>query len=271
MPIPVSRALISFFLEDLLYTTCNCPFFFSSFEMWILLKGNCQLYNPEMFFSRTWNPSLWNANTQGESTLSVSVVTGEEHNLSGRIVSSCKTTFCHKRRKGTFPLGTANRQTQMSCVLSYLSTYKPSPVPFASAELWFFIFKLNWLGWHWLIKLYRFQLHNSMMHHLYIAFFVYHPKSNLLSPYVWPSLPFSTPHPSLLITTLLLSLFMSSCLFLFLVCSHIVFIFISHIWGKSYGLWLFLSDLFRLAWKVNTEFWFLSPIATAFSKQLLTV
>ena len=32
-----------------------------------------------------------------------------------------------------------------------------------------FSFLLNLLGWHWLIKLYRFQVNSSITHHLYIV------------------------------------------------------------------------------------------------------
>ena len=31
------------------------------------------------------------------------------------------------------------------------------------------LFSFNLLGWHWLIKLYRFQVYNSVLHHPYIA------------------------------------------------------------------------------------------------------
>ena len=38
--------------------------------------------------------------------------------------------------------------------------------------------------WHWLIKLYRFQVYNSIIHHMYIAVCV-HPRSSLLpSPFI---------------------------------------------------------------------------------------
>ena len=47
-----------------------------------------------------------------------------------------------------------------------------------------FFFLLNLLGWHWLIKLHRFQVYNSIIHHLYVALCVYHPKSNLLSSWL---------------------------------------------------------------------------------------
>ena len=51
------------------------------------------------------------------------------------------------------------------------------------------------LGWHWLIKLYRFQVHCSMIHHLYIISCVHQPKSSLLlSPFI-PPLP-SSPAPT---------------------------------------------------------------------------
>ena len=59
----------------------------------------------------------------------------------------------------------------------------------------FLLKKLCWkilLGWHWLIKLYRFQVYNSITHHLYIVLCIHHPKSSLLpSPFI-PSLLSST-------------------------------------------------------------------------------
>ena len=64
-----------------------------------------------------------------------------------------------------------------------------------------FIFKLNVLGWHWLIRLRRFQVRVSMVQGLCVALCTRHPQSNhLLSPcsFVWalyPSLP-RTPLPS---------------------------------------------------------------------------
>ena len=42
------------------------------------------------------------------------------------------------------------------------------------------IFKLNLLGWHWLVQLSRFQICNSIIHYLYVVSCAYHPKSNLL-------------------------------------------------------------------------------------------
>ena len=80
----------------------------------------------------------------------------------------------------------------------------------------FSLFKLNLLGWHWLITLYRFQVYISMIHDLQIALCAHHLRSNHLpSPYVWPLLLPSTPFP--LVTTILLSVSMSFCLFFLLV------------------------------------------------------
>ena len=43
------------------------------------------------------------------------------------------------------------------------------------------------LEWHWLIRLYTFQVYTSMTHDLHIALCAHHPKSNHLpSPYIWP-------------------------------------------------------------------------------------
>ena len=54
----------------------------------------------------------------------------------------------------------------------------------------FFLFNL--LVWHWLIKLHRFQMYNSLIHHLYILLRVHHSKPGfLLLPFI-PPLPSST-------------------------------------------------------------------------------
>ena len=37
------------------------------------------------------------------------------------------------------------------------------------AMCYIYLFKLNLLGWDWLIKLYRFQVYSSILHHLYIV------------------------------------------------------------------------------------------------------
>ena len=81
-------------------------------------------------------------------------------------------------------------------------------------------FLLNVLGWHWLIKLYRCQVYNSITHSLYTAFCFYHPKSNLFSwPHIWSPLLFppSPCPPFPLVATILLPVSMS--LFFCLVCS----------------------------------------------------
>ena len=56
---------------------------------------------------------------------------------------------------------------------------------------------LNLLRWHWLIKLYRFHLYNSIIHHLYIVLCVHHPNSSLLpSPFIPPLPSYTCSHPS---------------------------------------------------------------------------
>ena len=55
----------------------------------------------------------------------------------------------------------------------------------------FLLFKLNLQRWHWLIKLYRFQSCNPVIHYLYIAPWA---QSNLLSsPRIWSPLAFTPP------------------------------------------------------------------------------
>ena len=70
-----------------------------------------------------------------------------------------------------------------------------------------FFILLNLLRWYWLIKLYRFQVYNSIIHYLNIVLCVHHSKPSLLpSPFI-PSLPFlSSLHlPIPLEITILLS------------------------------------------------------------------
>ena len=60
----------------------------------------------------------------------------------------------------------------------------------------FIFYLLNLFGWHWLIKLYRFQVYNSKIHHVYIVLCAHHPKSSLLSPSfvcIYPLQPPSNP------------------------------------------------------------------------------
>lgn len=55
----------------------------------------------------------------------------------------------------------------------------------------FFIIDLL-LGWHWLLKLNRFQAYISLIHRLFIALCVYCPKWDVLpSLYIWPPSPFT--------------------------------------------------------------------------------
>ena len=56
---------------------------------------------------------------------------------------------------------------------------------------------LNLLLWHWLIKLYRFQVYNSIIHYLYIVLCVHYPKSSLLPSLFIPTFTlFCLPTPS---------------------------------------------------------------------------
>ena len=85
---------------------------------------------------------------------------------------------------------------------------------------WLPSFLLSILGWHWLIKLYRFWVYNFIIHHLFIVLCVHHSKSSLLpSPFIL-SLPSSTsPHtPFHLVITQLLSVsinFLAKSFYLF--------------------------------------------------------
>ena len=61
--------------------------------------------------------------------------------------------------------------------------------------IYLFIFKLNLLGWHWLIRPYRFQLYILMILDLYIALCARHLKSNHFPPpYILGLLPTPPPH-----------------------------------------------------------------------------
>ena len=54
------------------------------------------------------------------------------------------------------------------------------------------------MGWHWLTKLYKFQVDNYTAHHLYTVLCVYYPKSSLcLSPLIspYPVPPPTSPSP----------------------------------------------------------------------------
>ena len=70
-------------------------------------------------------------------------------------------------------------------------------------------------------------------------------RQTLPSPYTRPPVPFSTS-PALF---LLVAPHCCLCGFSFvcLVCSLVVLSYISHVWVKSYGCWIFLSDLIHLA------------------------
>ena len=105
-----------------------------------------------------------------------------------------------------------------------------------------FILKLSLLGWHWLMKLYWFQVYNSVIYYPYIASCTHHPKSDLLAPPLpittLPTLSDGNRHTIV-------------CVLWVFVCFSSLFFFtlgfIPHIGMKSYGSWHFLSDLFCLA------------------------
>ena len=101
------------------------------------------------------------------------------------------------------------------------------------------IFFKNWnvLGSHRLIGLCRFQVYISMIHHLYIALWAHHPQSHhLLSPYVWPPLPFTTPTSFPLVTITLLSVSMSVCFFFLFVHLLLSVLYPTDEWNHMYIL-----------------------------------
>ena len=108
------------------------------------------------------------------------------------------------------------------------------------------MFKLNWLGWHWLIGLYRLQVYNTMMHDLYIILCAYHPRPNYLaSPYTWPPLSFPSLHSSSpLVATTLLSVSMSFC-WLVCFCPFVATGFISQGYHiiLNFSVWLILLSM----------------------------
>ena len=64
---------------------------------------------------------------------------------------------------------------------------------------WRNFFKLNLLGWHWLIKLHRFQVYNSITHHLCIVCSppqIKSPSITIYLPFTLFYLPHPTPFPS---------------------------------------------------------------------------
>ena len=101
-------------------------------------------------------------------------------------------------------------------------------------------------------KLYRFQVYTSMIHHLYIAlcahhlksYRIKHPKSHQhIFDLLYPLLP-QLPFP--LVTTILLSVSISFCLFSFLFICFFQFC-IPHmskiIWFLTFSVWLILLSM----------------------------
>ena len=120
------------------------------------------------------------------------------------------------------------------CPLSY--------VHFANVfSVWYFHF-FNQLGWHCLIRLYRFQMHSSM-----ICVFAHHQSQIFCHRGLTPfTLYYSHPSPPV---TGNCPVIVCVCkfLFVFLVCSLVAFSFVSHMWVKPYGSSSFPSDLLHLA------------------------
>ena len=113
--------------------------------------------------------------------------------------------------------------------------------------MYFLFFRLNLLGWQWLIKLHRFQLYNSMIYHLCIALYVYYPKSDLVSPSTLPSFTLYYPlPPSPLVTTIPLSVSMNFCLFFLFVHLLLSALYPTYEWNHMAPN--FLSDWPHLAW-----------------------
>ena len=82
-------------------------------------------------------------------------------------------------------------------------------------------FFIKFIGWHWLAKLYRFQVHSYTACYLCTALCVHHPESGLLpSPFIPPmcsSSPSQSPSPDshhalLSVSTCPLSLLFAFCL-----------------------------------------------------------
>ena len=106
--------------------------------------------------------------------------------------------------------------------------------PKPHSELVYSCILLNSLGWHWLVRLYRFWVYISKIYHLCIASCAHEPKSNhLLSWYAGPlSLYYPYPLPS---GNHHMSFVSVSCLFAFLFSSYIAFSFLSYVWVTPYG------------------------------------
>ena len=64
--------------------------------------------------------------------------------------------------------------------LPIITSFHPCILSFVS------FFVIEFIGWHWLIRSYRFQVYNSTIHHLSIALCVHHPKSSLLPFTIYP-------------------------------------------------------------------------------------
>ena len=80
----------------------------------------------------------------------------------------------------------------------------------ADAFLLFSFLEIKFIGVNWFIGSYESQVYISIIHDLYVALCSHYSRSNqLLSPSICPPLPFTSPTPFPLATTILLSVFIS--------------------------------------------------------------
>ena len=94
---------------------------------------------------------------------------------------------------GVWDNALTNQTTPAGAVLPVFEVYKQNHT---KGEKIFFIFRLNLLGWQWLIKLHRSQVYNSIVHHLYIVLCAHHPKSGVLPSPLIPTIPLLPPPPA---------------------------------------------------------------------------
>ena len=154
---------------------------------------------------------------------------------------------------GFSPLNLLNSVSCLCCLLhrtfwsSSVSAHQMHFLLFINSIVFFF---KKLLGWHWLIRLCKFQVYSYVIHHPCISLCAHHPKFSLLHHHlVDPINLFNLtlhPIPSSNHYTVV-------CIwgFLCFVCSFVAFCFMSHIWVKSYGSCSLECDLFCWAWSIR--------------------
>ena len=85
-----------------------------------------------------------------------------------------------------------------------------------------FLFCIEFIGWHWLIQLCRFQVHNSVTHHLYVVVCVHQPSQVSFCHHLSPLYPLLPP-PFPLVITILSSVSMRFCFVLFFLLNPFTF------------------------------------------------